>query len=255
MIVNVTELVSVVDRVATERPAPSPPAACREGHPPVEPVGCVVKRQLRRGTDRDGEARVLTAEVNPVGRAVNVYVPARSILQPTNVATPATAGIGFALVQLKTAHPAAVIANVTVLVSAVTVLPAAVLHLHHRLRRGTPHHRVEPLGCVVNANFAATPTVIVKRVADRRTSTHRSVAVNVYVPARSILQPTNVATPATAAFGLRWCSARRRPPGVVIVKVTALVFVGHRVATGVLHRHDRLRRERNVARRVRRAAS
>ena len=65
---------------------------------------------------------MLTAEVNAPSVAVNVYVPGRSMLQPANAATPATAAFGFA-VHANVAPPALVSANVTELVSLTIVLP------------------------------------------------------------------------------------------------------------------------------------
>ena len=74
----------------------------------------------------------------------------------------------------------------------------------------------------MKANFAATPTVIVmlELTADVKAP---SVAVNVYVPATSILHPANVATPATAVFGLA-VQVNVAPAGVVSVNVTGLVL-------------------------------
>jgi hypothetical protein len=165
----------------------------------------------------------LTAEVNPVAAAVNVYVPAKSILQPTNVATPETAVNGFALVQLKTELPGTVIVNVTGLELVVTVLPpASCTFTTGCVAKATL--LAASLGCVVNATFVAEPTVIAtdELVARVRPG---SVAVNVYVPARSILQPTNVATPETAVNGFALVHVSSAPAGVVIANVTAVMLL------------------------------
>src|SRR5689334_17182256 len=81
------------------------------------------------------------------------------MLQPANVATPATAAFGLA-VHANVAPPGVVSASVTDDVSVVTVLPPASCTVTTGC---VPNAAVAaaPLGCVVNASFAAAPTVIV----------------------------------------------------------------------------------------------
>jgi hypothetical protein len=105
----------------------------------------------------------LVARVKLGSVAVSVYVPARSILQPTNVATPDTAVSGFALVQLKSAPAGVVIASVTAVTLLVTVLPpASWIATTGWVPNAVPP--VDALGEVVNANFVAAPTVIVNEL-------------------------------------------------------------------------------------------
>ena len=59
---------------------------------------------------------LLVAKVNAPSAACNVYVPARSMLQPVKAATPATAGRGVAFVQASTAPAGVLTVNVTELV-------------------------------------------------------------------------------------------------------------------------------------------
>ena len=98
------------------------------------------------------------------------------MLQPANVATPATAAFGFA-VHTNVAAPAVVIANVTELVFPVTVLPprSCTVTTGWVERHARPSNRP---GWVVNASFASRPTVIVKRCS-RLAVNEPSVAVNV----------------------------------------------------------------------------
>src|SRR3954454_1546870 len=84
------------------------------------------------------------------------------MLQPANVATPATA-VTVLVVQASVAPAGAVIANSTSLVSLLTVLPAA----SWTVTTGCvpkPTVLAAPLGWVVNATFAAGPGVIVSGV-------------------------------------------------------------------------------------------
>src|SRR5207244_3990281 len=148
------------------------------------------------------------------------------ILHPANVATPLTAGRGEAFVQFRRAPPGAVIVNVTPLLSVVTVLPPrSCTAMGGGARRARPP--VEPVGEVVKAMFAAAPVGMVKPllVAVNPPST----ACSVFVPARSILQPANVATPAdtaTVAF-VQVSAAPAGVEGCVMVNATvpALVVV------------------------------
>src|SRR6476660_5990769 len=142
------------------------------------------------------------------------------MLQPANVATPATAVFGLA-VHASAAPAGVVIANVTALTSEAIVLPPASL----TATTGWVANAIPPVeapGCVVNATFAATPTVMTTGPLTAEVSTP-SVAVSVYVPVRSMLQPANVATPATAAFGFA-VHVNTAPAGVVIASVTELVL-------------------------------
>ena len=77
-------------------------------------------------------------------------------MQPANVAMPATAASGFAVHD--NVPPAGVVnANVTGLVSVVTVLPPRSRTVTLGcVARATPP--VDPLGCCVNASCAAGPT-------------------------------------------------------------------------------------------------
>ena len=86
-------------------------------------------------------------------------MPTLSILQPANVATPATAVTGL-VVQVSVPDPGFVpIARVTLEVSLVTVLPAASC----TVTTGWVDHAVPPVPpvvCVVNASFAGAPAVM-----------------------------------------------------------------------------------------------
>ena len=88
-------------------------------------------------------------------------MPALSILQPAKVSTPATAVLGF-VVHVSVPPPGFVpIASVIDAVLPVTVLPPASC----TVTTGCWAHAdppVPPPGCVVNASFAAAPTVMLK---------------------------------------------------------------------------------------------
>ena len=118
------------------------------------------------------------------------------------------------------------IANVTLLLLVVITFPAASSTATVGcVPNATPP--VEPLGCCVNANFAADPTVIVKLLLVAAVS-DPSVAVSVYpVPALSILQPAKPATPLLAANGLVVHDnvAPLVPVPPVIANVTLLLLV------------------------------
>src|SRR3954469_21085299 len=121
------------------------------------------------------------------------------MLQPANVATPATAATGLGG-HTSVAPAGVVIESVTALALVVTVLPAA----SWTVTTGcVPNATVlaAPLGWVVNTTLAAGPGVMVKEVLTAGVNVP-SVAVSVYVPALSTLQPAKVATPATAVTGL-----------------------------------------------------
>jgi hypothetical protein len=142
------------------------------------------------------------------------------MLQPVNVATPATAVFGFAA-QTKVAPPGVVMVSVTALVFVVTVLPTASSTVTTGwVANAAPP--AAPTGCVVKMTFAAAPTATGNEELTAVVSTP-SVAVNVYVPTRSIRQPPNVATPATAPCGFV-VHVKVAPLGVVSAKVTGLVF-------------------------------
>ena len=208
--------------------------------PPVDALGCVVNASFAAAPTVIVELAV--AEVRPVSAAVNVYVPARSILQPTNVATPATAGSGFALVQVRVAGPAG-IDNVTELVSVVTVLPPrSCTFTIGWVAKATPP--VEPLGGVVNATFAAAPTETVNEYSRLPSIRCRSRSTCRCSPGRSCNPRTSPHRPPHPADC--WCRPR--------VAGRRRERQGHRtgaaddrVATGVLHPHDRLGREGRAA--------
>src|SRR5262249_31787482 len=136
--------------------------------------------------------------------ASSVYpVPALSILQPANDATPAVRVSGF-VVHDSAAPPVPVPdvidSVITELLVLVTLLPPASSDAtSSRVGSATPP--VERAGSWVNTRCVPAPTVMsnkllvapVKPLAD---------AVSVYpVPALSITQPANVATPDDAASG------------------------------------------------------
>jgi hypothetical protein len=104
---------------------------------------------------------VLTAAVRLLEVAVSLYVPARLILQPAKMATPADALLGF-WVQVRTAPLAGgVITSVTEAAVVVTVLPPA----SRTVTRGwmaNAMSTVESDGEAVNASWVAGPTVMVK---------------------------------------------------------------------------------------------
>src|SRR3977135_2236188 len=105
-----------------------------------------------------GAAAVATPPTLSV--AVNVYEPARLILQPANVATPEDAVplSPPALVHVMTPAPP-VIESVTVLASVVTVLlPRSCTVTIGWVAKFTV--AAAPTGAVVKATFAAIPTVI-----------------------------------------------------------------------------------------------
>ena len=213
---SVTALVSVV----RFPPASSiDTAGCvANGRPPVDELGWVVNAS-RAASPTEIVIDELVADVNNPSDAVNVYVPVLSMEQFANVATPATAASGFAA-QDRFAPPGVVIASVTELVSLVTTFPTA----SSTLTTGCVPNAVPPVesdGCVVKASCAAGPTEIVIGLLTSAVN-RPSDAVNVYVPATSIEQPANVATPATAVSGFV-VHVRFAPPGVVSASVTELV--------------------------------
>jgi len=124
--------------------------------PPVDPLGCCVNASCAAGPTATTNEE-LTAEVRAPSVAVSVYVLARSTLQPTKLAMPATAATGLA-VQLNVPPAGVVNTSVTELVSVVTVLPArSCTATRGCVARATPP--VEALGCCVNASCAAGPAV------------------------------------------------------------------------------------------------
>src|SRR2546430_9343172 len=125
-------------------------------------------------------------------------MPALSMLQPEKVATPATAARGFGA-QTRFAPAGVVIESVTELVLVVTVLPPASCRATTGcVAKAAPP--ALPTGWVVNASCDAAPTAFVNDALTAAVS-DPSVAVSVYAPATSMVQPANVATPATALFG------------------------------------------------------
>ncbi|HEX4529934.1 MAG TPA: hypothetical protein VIA11_10955 [Acidimicrobiia bacterium] len=120
-----------------------------------------------------------------------------SILQPAKVATPEAAAFGFA-VHVRVPPPGFVpIVKVIDAELPVTVFPPASC----TVTTGCWAHAdaaVPPPGCVVNASFAAEPTVMLKVLLVAPVSPP-SVAANRYpFPAWSIERPEKVATPLTA---------------------------------------------------------
>jgi hypothetical protein len=143
------------------------------------------------------------------------------MLQPTKVATPATAFVGFAE-QARVAPAGVVMVKVTGAPLVVTVLPpASWTATTGWLTKATPP--VEPEGLVMKANVLAAPAVMVT-LSLMAEVTNPSVAVIVYVPTLSIRHPVKVTTPATAPFGFG-VQASVAPAGVVNAKVTELVSV------------------------------
>ncbi len=142
-------------------------------------------------------------------------------LQPLKVTRPATAALGF-VVQLSVAAPALVSERVTGAVLVVTTLPPlsttdTLGWVENDVLRG-----VLP-GTAVKISRDAGPTAIVNDVLVAEV---RPVdwAVNVYVPARSIEQPENVAVPDTALTGFE-TQVRVAAPGLVSTRVTGAVLV------------------------------
>src|SRR5947208_3279142 len=102
---------------------------------------------------------VLTGAVNVPSVAVSVYVLASSMLQPAKVATPATAVTGLAE-HASTSPAGVVIANVTALVSVVTVLPpTSVMLTTGWVAKGW--RLAASVGWVVNRSPVAGPIVMV----------------------------------------------------------------------------------------------
>src|SRR4051794_38368827 len=121
-------------------------------------VGWVVNRSLVAGPIVMVTGSLI-AGVNKPSVAVRVWVPATSMLHAEKVAMPATAATGFAA-HPNTVNMGRVMPSLTELVSVVTVLPpASWIVTTGWVGNATPP--VESLGCVVNASFAAGPTVMV----------------------------------------------------------------------------------------------
>ena len=143
------------------------------------------------------------------------------MLQPAKVATPAIAAFGF-VVQTSTAPAGVVIDSCTELVSVVTVLPpASSTATTGCVSNAAPP--AAPAGCVVNTSCDAAPTAFVNDALTAEVS-EPSLAVNVYVPTRSMLHDEYVATPSSASTGLV-VHVSVAPPGVVSASVTELVSV------------------------------
>src|SRR3954471_15173341 len=107
------------------------------------------------------------------------------MLQPVNVATPATAVSGL-LLHVGVAPAGVVIANVTALVSVTAVFPAASCTVTMGCFANA-EPVVESLGWVENTSCAPGPAVMVKAVLSAGVRAP-SVAVKVYVPTSSMLQ-------------------------------------------------------------------
>src|SRR3954447_8312421 len=113
------------------------------------------------------------------------------MLQPAKVATPPTAVTGLA-VQTRLAAVGVLIANVTELVSVVTLLPAA----SWTATAGCTAKAAvlaAPTGWVAKPSLAAGPGVMTNELLTAAVNVP-SVAVRVYVAAKSMLQPAKVAT-------------------------------------------------------------
>ena len=110
----------------------------------------------------------------------------------------------------KAAPPGFVMVNVTELVLPSTVFPPGSCTLTTGwVGNATPP--VEPLGCVVNASFAAAPTVIVERVLVADVKTRRSRSTCTYRQGRSCNRRTSQHRPPRPSGSHRARQASRRP--------------------------------------------
>jgi hypothetical protein len=188
--------------------------------PPLELEGFAVKPSLV--ADPTVMVRLaLTALVSPLAVAVSVYVPALSMRQPAKVATPEEAALGL-LVQLRMAPAAVVMLRLTELVPAVVLPPESWIATTGWLANAIPP--VELDGLVVKASLVADPTVMVKLALTALVSPV-AVAVSVYVPVLSILQPENLATPEEVFAGLAEQARVAPPVGGVMVRVTEVTVL------------------------------
>src|SRR3954454_5237225 len=143
------------------------------------------------------------------------------MLQPAKVAAPATAVTGFA-VHANTSPAGVVIANVTALVSVVTVLPpASVMLTTGWVAKGW--RLAASVGWVVNRSLVAGPIVMVTGSLIAGVN-KPSVAVRVWVPATSMLHAEKVAMPATAGTGFA-AHPNTVNMGTVMPSLTELVSV------------------------------
>ena len=196
--------------------------------PPVPPPGWIASRSEAAAAGVTVNA-VLTAPASPGAEAARVYpAPVRSIVQPANVAPPATAAAAGPPVQARVPPPALVpIASVTVSVAPATGLPpASVTATAGCAAQAVP--ATPPPGCIVSTSFAAGPTATANGV-EVAAARPDPVALSVYPdPARSIVQPANVTSPATAAFASppgHESPAPADPVPAVIARVTTVVAV------------------------------
>jgi hypothetical protein len=141
--------------------------------------------------------------------------------QPAKVATPDEAAMGLP-VQLSVAPAAVVMLRVTELLPAVVLPPASWIVTMGWLANAIPP--VEPDGLVVKASLVADPTVMVKLALTALVSPV-AVAVSVYVPILSILQPENLATPEEVFAGLVEQARVAPPVGGVMVRVIGITVL------------------------------
>ena len=133
-----------------------------------------------------------------------------------------------------------VIANVTELVSPVTVLPPrSCTFTTGGVPKATPP--VEPLGWVVNASFAAPP-VVTNTLELTAAVNAPSEAVNVYVPGRLMLQPANVGHSRDGSLRVG-CAGQRRATRNRQGQRDRAGVGDDRVPGRVLNGHHRLGRE------------
>ena len=160
VIVNAMVPVLVVVTVLPPRSCTATIGCAVNAAPPGDAFGEVVKPIVAAVPTEIVKLR-LVAGVSGPSSACTEYVPARSIRQPVNVATPFTAGSGVVFVQLRSAPAGVVIVSVTPLASAVTVLPAtSSIVTTGCVPKAMPP--VEELGEVVNASFVAPAAVMLK---------------------------------------------------------------------------------------------
>src|SRR6185369_8619736 len=130
--------------------------------PGVVPVGGAPNETARAGRATSGMADRVIPVRPAAAAAIFVVADARSIAQPLNAATPATAGRESPPVQVRVAPAApvpAAIARLTGSTAVETVLPPA----SWTATTGWTVHAepaVPPPGWVTNASFAAGPTAI-----------------------------------------------------------------------------------------------
>jgi len=136
--------------------------------------------------------------------------------QPEKVARPETADWGFAAQVMAAPLAGGVMLRATDAVLDVIVLPpASWTATDGWVPKAIP--AVEPDGSVAKRSLLAEPTAIVKLALSAWVRVPE-LAVSVYVPDLSTLQPAKVATPATADVGFS-VQVRVAPAGVVMLRV------------------------------------